>query len=1284
MEAEEEIDILHCGICNNWLENPRYLTCLHSFCENCLEDWIAKTVKPNDNGIECKICKLFTSVSVEDKFDPKTWKDHMPRNNFISSLVEREKVTVTNETENFCRPCFDSESVKVSATHWCQQCSGLLCATCANFHKKVKNLASHKLHSVEEIKEHPEIISRAFELCETHPEEKIETYCYSHDEPCCVRCEVHKHRHCDDVIPIDKWVRETQNAQEPSELLQELDRRTEQENSKQLDVVKCLALNDEITKIRAKIDKHLNKIEKQLRDEITMFMETTENDKNKENSPIRFCKTYLQKLIKSGTSVQLLTSMKRIRILLAKTEKGNDKEPEIIYIKFDEHLKGITKEIRSFGHLVSDKKKLRNGSEISLNIPVTNNDEKRPPMKTAAKSEMNVPERISPAVSPKPARRKEQNDKPKAKHRKSKTGEDSPRSDRKSVKREKKKGPPPPKRGQSVKAIDNIAEIERKLKLFVDKHISSVDFEKKKREHIYSYADDDEVFGVEDQYAKVDKHGEQNRAEDTNKNNKSHQQQSNDSNDVVKTRHKRTETVKKKTDPLDPEKEKLNALISSYLRKKEPASNSLSNTKSFYFSTPDIPTIIKEDDNSSTNQLNRSDGRGSRTRRKSLQAAMNDEVMEDPDYDQIDYDSPFLDPTYIPMNSPGKKNKEKAKKELAFVETTKAADSTVKDSDVSSLNVPIAEFEVYRPESQLKATETNASKKKEAEKNKNANKKNFFDKAKEKLRFHKKNGKFDVEQSTKDKIFENDPMNDPIYAGTVRKAAHEITPKRRKSSPYEQNFEIIYQGYKDTLKDRDENPYETSFQLMSKDKQKEQNEIKEKSGIEKKRNDENNANSETEEIQVKYFEILDEQTIPLTPPDENINSGEKQAHKAASEGKRQVQMIGIKLPQVPSREGKRLPATPPAENQTLVIPSGEMQKPEPPPVGEKRPPMPKGMIPGMSVAFLGELQNRLKTNQPDKDNLGLKHTEDTDNHGHTLNIDGIQTKGSPSASPKPRKRPVGVPKVESTGNTQKEIEQSQSEQKMVPYEARSRNDFNVQSGDTFISGGVFNSKGKILLIDRNEKKLYIFTCAAECEDVLDFKEKPFDITVINENVVAVTFPDAKSVSLVDMIEMKTIKSLPVNECCFGITYQIKDLIIRCSESIIIMNLNGIVMRTIRVQTDFAGYLTCHEDRIYYTHKSSLICIDKTGNQIFTFEDPALERAEGLATDFEGNVYVAGIDSNNVWQISGTDGKQNRKIINVLISPKAIAFNETLNRFLVAYDKTNVIIYDLHSSFGSLI
>lgn len=1141
---------------------------------------------------------------------------------------------------------------------------------------------------MEEIKEHPEIISKAFELCEIHPEEKIETYCYSHDEPCCVRCEVHKHRHCDDVIPIDKWVRETQNAQEPSELLQELDRRAEQENSKQLDVVKCLALNDEITKIRAKIDKHLNKIEKQLRDEISMFMETTENDKNKENSPIRFCKMYLQKLIKSGTSVQLLTSMKRIRILLAKTEKENDKEPEIIYIKFDEHLKGITKEIRSFGHLVSDKKKLRNGSEISLNIPVTNNDEKRPPMTTAAKSEMSVPERISPAVSPKPARRKEPNDKPKAKHRKSKTGEDSPRSDRKSVKREKKKGPPPPKRGQSVKAIDNIAEIERKLKLFVDKHISSVDFEKKKREHIYSYADDDEVFGVEDQYAKVDKNGEQTRAEDANKNNRSHQQQSNDPNDVVKTRHKKTETVKKKTDPLDPEKEKLNALISSYLRKKEPASNSLSNTKSFYFSTPDIPTIIKEDDNSSTNQLNRSEGRGSRTRRKSLQAAMNDEVMEDPDYDQIDYDSPFLDPTYIPMNSPGKKNKDitsKTKKELAFVETTKAADSTAKESDVSSLNAQSAEFEVYRPESQLKATETNAGKKKEAEKNKNANKKNFFDKAKEKLRFHKKNGKFDVEQSTKDKIFENDPMNDPIYAGTVRKAAHEITPKRRKSSPYEQNFEIIYQGYKDTLKDRDENPYETSFQLMSKEKQKEQNEIKEKSGIEKERNGDNNANSETEEIQVKYFEILDEQTIPLTPEtDENINSGEKQVHKAASEGKRQVQMIGIKLPQVPAREGKRLPATPPAENQTLVIPSGEMQKPEPPPVGEKRPPMPKGMMPGMSVAFLGELQNRLKTNQPapDKENLGLKNTEDTDKH--TLNIDGIQTKGSPSASPKPPKRPIDVPKAENTGNTQKEIEQCKSEQKMVPYEARSRNDFNVQSGDTFISGGVFNSRGKVLLIDKNEQKLYIFTCAAECEDVLDFKDKPFDITVINENVVAVTFPDAKSVSLVDMIEMKTIKSLPVNECCFGITYQVKDLIIRCSESIIIMNLNGIVMRTIRVQTDFAGYLTCHEDRIYYTHKSSLICIDKSGNQIFTFEDPALERAEGLATDFEGNVYVAGIDSNNVWQISGTNGKQSRKIINVLISPKAIAFNETLNRFLVAYDKTNVIIYDLHSSFGSLI
>jgi hypothetical protein len=82
-----------------------------------------------------------------------------------------------------------------------------------------------------------------------------------------------------------------------------------------------------------------------------------------------------------------------------------------------------------------------------------------------------------------------------------------------------------------------------------------------------------------------------------------------------------------------------------------------------------------------------------------------------------------------------------------------------------------------------------------SEKGKPTPKLRFLEKAKRKFRFHKKNGKFDVEQAEKRK---DRDMNEPVYVGTayektVRKACHEVPMNKPKNdSSYEQNFQIIY------------------------------------------------------------------------------------------------------------------------------------------------------------------------------------------------------------------------------------------------------------------------------------------------------------------------------------------------------------------------------------------------------------------------------------------------------------------------------------------------------------
>lgn len=138
MDDADDYNFLHCGICGKLLEEPRYLSCLHSFCEKCLQSWIFKTVNPNDTGVTCNVCNIFTTFHKNENV--KDLIDHFPRNNFISSLVERAKLTDSGDDGSFCQPCFDGDGVVVPASHWCQECSEVLCKNCANFHKKVCKL----------------------------------------------------------------------------------------------------------------------------------------------------------------------------------------------------------------------------------------------------------------------------------------------------------------------------------------------------------------------------------------------------------------------------------------------------------------------------------------------------------------------------------------------------------------------------------------------------------------------------------------------------------------------------------------------------------------------------------------------------------------------------------------------------------------------------------------------------------------------------------------------------------------------------------------------------------------------------------------------------------------------------------------------------------------------------------------------------------------------------------------------------------------------------------------
>lgn len=111
------------------------------------------------------------------------------------------KQSVSNEEtmENngkFCDYCNRQGNVKM-ATSWCPECDDRLCKNCVKFHQ-VNRLTME--HSVYNTAEENQISSVKIDLfCKQHSSNRLEVYCFDHEEPCCLMCATIIHRNCEKV-----------------------------------------------------------------------------------------------------------------------------------------------------------------------------------------------------------------------------------------------------------------------------------------------------------------------------------------------------------------------------------------------------------------------------------------------------------------------------------------------------------------------------------------------------------------------------------------------------------------------------------------------------------------------------------------------------------------------------------------------------------------------------------------------------------------------------------------------------------------------------------------------------------------------------------------------------------------------------------------------------------------------------------------------------------------------------------------------------------------------------
>ena len=339
-KVKEEVT---CAICQDLLNEPKILPCLHSFCTGCLKEWSGKLANsdPSKRHLECPLCRakvlLSTSRAVEE----------LPSHFSAIRLVEIVRLQEQAGSKKvICQSCDEGEK----AMSMCSDCAIFLCDFCEKSHQRVKTTKGHKLRSLEEMRkgtgEVPSILPEKVEMCPTHPTKPLELYCKCEEVLICRDCIIKKHKDHDydvisDVVEGEKKIlREAlpgihQLVEEVENAVTRVKWRRKDVKSKEDDSLRNL--DNAFNILHAALDER----KKQLREKVTEG--SKEKDKGLQAqegelcfllSQLKSCHSFIEDKVQRGVNQDVLAmkrSMLERRDKLRKVKKKTKLDPVVKY-----------------------------------------------------------------------------------------------------------------------------------------------------------------------------------------------------------------------------------------------------------------------------------------------------------------------------------------------------------------------------------------------------------------------------------------------------------------------------------------------------------------------------------------------------------------------------------------------------------------------------------------------------------------------------------------------------------------------------------------------------------------------------------------------------------------------------------------------------------------------------------------------------------------------------------------------------------------------------------------
>ncbi|CAH1788987.1 unnamed protein product [Owenia fusiformis] len=177
-------NFLRCKLCEKYLDDPKLLVCLHSFCLKCIVEYTE-----NNPAEEGKICCPECKTEIETSGD----LSNLPVNTLAVHMQENTHVKRLNET--LCTNC-KLDNYEVHASARCMDCNEYVCHECLKAHQRVRLTREHNVVSIADLQsgkyDTTQLQSTPLTLCSTH-NEPIKMFCGKCNQALCVVCYATEH-----------------------------------------------------------------------------------------------------------------------------------------------------------------------------------------------------------------------------------------------------------------------------------------------------------------------------------------------------------------------------------------------------------------------------------------------------------------------------------------------------------------------------------------------------------------------------------------------------------------------------------------------------------------------------------------------------------------------------------------------------------------------------------------------------------------------------------------------------------------------------------------------------------------------------------------------------------------------------------------------------------------------------------------------------------------------------------------------------------------------------------